>query len=241
MLSAEERLARRPRTRDHKALGGSWSYLVVQRYGGRPSFTRDREACMWIRHSYLGTSRSDARCLFFLLYEDYIEAQSSFARELDVQLERFARRIGDNASLVRPFLGDVETARSEVLTKNWTPDQLDEVKKTPALLLIAVDFDSFDPQEHPWYLLNLGSHIINNSPDVAKFSRFFDELAAAVNDREVDVFERTHAIAQAIDTSEAAKIFEAKPGIFGFSVDLIKAGEVFTQLVRRYGRRHAAT
>jgi hypothetical protein len=32
------------------------------------------------------------------------------------------------------------------------------------------------------------------------------------------------------------KVFEAKPGLFGFSVDLVKAGEVIAKAYRRYAR-----
>ena len=63
---------------------------------------------MWITHSYLGTTRGRMRCLFFLLYEDYIETQTQFARELDLELERFARNLGDRGAVVRPFLGDID-------------------------------------------------------------------------------------------------------------------------------------
>ena len=54
---------------------------------------------MWITHSYLGSTRGKMRYLFFLLYEDYIDAQTQFAQELDLFLERFARNLGDGVLL----------------------------------------------------------------------------------------------------------------------------------------------
>jgi len=50
---------------------------------------------MWITHSYLGTTRGDVRCLFFLLYEDYIAAQSGLSEPVRQEIERFARNMGE--------------------------------------------------------------------------------------------------------------------------------------------------
>ncbi len=79
---------------------------------------------MHITHSFIGTIRKPYRCLFFLLLEDYIEAQTHFARELDLNLERFARNLGDSAALVRPFTGDIDTVRQQVLDKQWSEAEL---------------------------------------------------------------------------------------------------------------------
>lgn len=96
---------------------------------------------MFITHSYLGTIRGPYRCLFFLLLEDYIQAQSQFVRELDLELERFARNLGDSAPLVKSFTGDIDTTRSHVLDKSWNRDQSQEIVKTPGMLMINEDFD----------------------------------------------------------------------------------------------------
>ena len=82
---------------------------------------------MHITHSYIGQIKKPYRCLFFLLLEDYIEAQTHFARELDLHLERFARKLRDSAALVRPFAGDIETVRQQVLEKAWSEKELQEI------------------------------------------------------------------------------------------------------------------
>ncbi|WP_431066696.1 hypothetical protein [Methylotuvimicrobium sp.] len=79
---------------------------------------------MWITHSYVGTTRNGVRCLFFLLLEDYIEEQTQFARELNLEPERFARNLDAFGAVVRPFGGDIEYARTGVLDKNCKPEQL---------------------------------------------------------------------------------------------------------------------
>jgi hypothetical protein len=191
---------------------------------------------MWITHSYLGTTLGRMRCLFFLLYEDYIEAQTQFARELDYELERFARNLGHKGAVVRPFLGDIEKTRSHVLDKPWGPREREELSKTPSLLMINVDFDVFNPQEHPWFLFHFGRQMVKGigGYELCEFREIFQRLAEAVNNTDVDPFEVARAAYYEIHPSDVVKIFEAKPGIFGFSVDLFRAGEFLARLWRRF-------
>jgi hypothetical protein len=104
---------------------------------------------MWITHSYLGTTRNGLRCLFFLLFEDYIEAQHGFSKELNLEIERFARNMGNFGAIVAPFAGDVPAVQQSILDKSWSPSELDLVRNTPAMLMIDKDFDEFDPRIHP--------------------------------------------------------------------------------------------
>lgn len=188
---------------------------------------------MLITQSYLGTSRGSYRCLFFLLLEDYIEAQIRFVRDLDPYLERFARNLGDSAALVRPFAGDIETTRQHVLSKNWSRDQLDEIAKTPSLLMINNDFDTFDPLLHPWIQVHFGERLYDAGPGVREFGQMLDRLAKAVRDSENDIFETAHNLLYEVRLSDAAKVFEAKPGIFGFSIDLVRGADVLRNLYHR--------
>jgi hypothetical protein len=189
---------------------------------------------MYITHSYIGTTLNGAKCLFFLLYEDYLDAQANFAKELDRELERFARNLGNQGAVVRPFTGDIQQTRTHILEKNWTQEQLQLVKKTPSLLMINVDFDSFNPQQHPWFLFNFGEKIVDGVPHFDQFKQVFDSLANTINsNNNVDIFKVTaelqHEINK-INISDAAKIFEAKPGIFGFSVDIIRGLELLRRI-----------
>jgi hypothetical protein len=111
---------------------------------------------MHITHSYMGSVMGPFKCLFFMLIEDYIEAQSQFVRDLDQELERFARKLGNSAAVVKPFTGDIDAVRSQVLDKNWTENELREVTNTPGLLMINQDFDVFNPRLHPWMIINFG-------------------------------------------------------------------------------------
>jgi len=176
---------------------------------------------MHITHSYLGTTKGRFRCVFFLLLEDYIEAQSRFGRDLDQALERFARRMGDSGVLVRPFTGDIETTRSHVLSKPWGRAELAEIGRTPGLLMIDVDFDAFDPRQHRWLYVHLGERPESTRSHAEEFAEMSTKLAQAVCDAETDVFDSVRAAIHDVRLPDVAKVFEAKPGVFGFSVDLI--------------------
>src|ERR1700731_3453571 len=164
---------------------------------------------MHITHSYLGITRGTFRCLFFLLVEDYIEVQSAFMRELDPALERFARNMKTSGVLVRSFSGDIESTKLHVLEKPWTDAQRGEILNTPGLLMIDVDFDNFDPREHRWLHLSFGSRMHGEAPRADRFAHALGGFA------------------------EAAELFTAKSRIFGFSIDLIKGGQLLRELYQR--------
>lgn len=188
---------------------------------------------MHITHSYLGTTKGRFRCVFFLLLEDYIQAQSQFVRELDLALERFARNMKDSGVLVRPFAGDIESTKSHVLTKKWSREQLEEITKTPGLLMIDVDFDAFDPREHRWLHFCFGARLHEGVPATYQMGEALGRLAEAVCDADTDVFRAANSLKHEVGFADAAKVFEAKPGVFGFSIDLVKGGQLLTSLYRR--------
>lgn len=193
---------------------------------------------MFITHTYLGTTRGSYRCLFFLLLEDYIEAQSQLLRQLNPHLERFARRLGDAGALVRPFEGDIEHTRQNVLDKRWPEQELREIRKTPGLLMINRDFDSFDPQEHPWIYINFGERIDRGVVGLTEME-YGDQLrllAEAVHDTDKDVFATAHSVATEVSLGQSFSMFEARPGILGFSIDLVRSAEVFRAWCQRLAR-----
>jgi len=185
---------------------------------------------MHISSSYLITRKGDFRCQFFLLLKDYLQAQSQFVQELDLALERFARDMKDSGVLVRPFPGDIENTRAQVLARAWSEGERREIEKTPALLMIDVDFVGFDPRAHRWLHLYFPEHQADGVP-VAHDT--LAKLATAVCNAEIDVFRAANQIIHQIRLGDAAKVFQAKPGMFGFSVDLVRGGEFVARLYRK--------
>jgi hypothetical protein len=195
---------------------------------------------MHITHSYIGTINAPYRCLFFLLIEDYIQAQTQFARELDLHLERFARKLGDSSALVRPFTGDIETVRQHVLEKPWSAEELYEIKRTPALLMINQDFKDFNPRKHPWLVIHIGG-VTGNYGERLQFEHILDDLAEIVHNANEDYFTAAYNLKHEIEAIEYAKIFEAKPGIFGLSIDLFRTGDLLEKIFKRSRRMGKAS
>jgi hypothetical protein len=170
---------------------------------------------MRITHSYLGVGLGGARYLFFLLYQDYLEAEATLSRELNVELQRFARNLKGFGAVVAPFAGDAEASRQHVLNKRWPADAAAMLRRTPALLMIDIDFDEFDPSRHRWAAIHL-----ETGPDAAsQTGALLGRLAAAINDG-ADPFELLAAAMREASIAKLADAIELKPGVFGLSVDL---------------------
>lgn len=187
---------------------------------------------MHITHSFKGSVQGKFRYSFFLLYEDYIEAQSSFVREIDLLLERFARNMGDDGVVIRPFLGDIEKTRSHVLSKEWTEKEKSRLRDTPGLLVIDKDFDEFNPREHQWLYLNFGGQMYDSSVSIDEYEDVLSALVDIVANPESDFFKEALPIVRQLKLASVAEVFEAKPGVFGFSVDLKKAAVILRSMFR---------
>lgn len=194
---------------------------------------------MHITHSYIGQTVGRFRCQFFLIFEDYVETQTELIRELEPYLERFARNLGDKGAVVRPFIGDIEAVREHVLNKNWSHDELALVGTTPGLLMINVDFDEFDPREHPWVHIGLWSNDPSGRIQAKEVRGILERLVRIVTKSDKNIFTEAAAAKTEISASEVASVFEAKPEIFGFSVDLIKAAGLVSILYKRMLPEHA--
>ncbi len=148
--------------------------------------------------------------------------QSSFVLELDLRLERFARNIGNDGVVVRPFWGD-ERTRSDVLSKDWTEREKEQLKNTPGLLVIDKDFDEFSPREHQWLYLNLGGKVFDSSVSIDEYEDILATLVEIIADPESEFFKKAVPVVRQLKLASFAEIFEARVEIFGFSVDLKKA------------------
>lgn len=190
---------------------------------------------MHITHSYVGTAQGPYRCQFFLLYKDYLEPETMFAREFERELERFARALGQDGVVVKPFAGDIETTKSHVLAKQWSKDHEEALLKTPSLLMIDTGFDAFDPQSNRWVLFSLGSggwhHTI--ASDASQLRSLFEKIAAAVQNDNVDPFDVALEAIRNATLKGTSEVFSLKPGMFGMSIDLRAAGKKLKSLYRQ--------
>ena len=139
--------------------------------------------------------------------------------------------LGDAGAVVRPFVGDIEETRKHVLDKPWQEREIEEMRKTPSLLMIGEDFDVFDPRRHSWIHLNFGERVDRGVPGVSEFRHTLEQLADAVQNPTEDVFAAAHRLIHRVRLSDAAEVFEAKPGTFGFSIDLIRGAKLVSSCI----------
>ena len=176
---------------------------------------------MYITSTYVSTSRGHHQYLFFLLLQDYIQEEREFSTQMTASLERFARDLGDGAALVRPFRGDIEATRQEVLNKPWPPEAEPEILSTPSLLMIDRDFNAFDPRVHPWLQIRIP---LQGHEDETKTT--LERLARLVtSDLDDDVFRRAHDLVHGQEQADLRKIISLRPGVFGLSLDLWALGD----------------
>ncbi|MDD5631366.1 MAG: hypothetical protein PHI13_04975 [Methylococcales bacterium] len=162
-----------------------------------------------------------------------MDAQSGFARAFELELERFARNLGEAGVVARPFLGDVETTRTSVLDKKWSAPQKEELRKTPALLMIDVDFKDFDPQANRWVLFTFGSgYWRQRESDPSQLRALLQQISEAVLNNDVDPFGIALSAVKGLTFKQGSEIFNIKPGIFGVSIDLRALGRRIKELYR---------
>jgi hypothetical protein len=186
-----------------------------------------------ITHSYIGATQGNFRCQFFLLYQDYIEAESLFAKQFEGELERFAHSLGQEGVLVKPFLGDIESTKTHVLNKRWSDAQRSELSKTPSLLMIDTDFDSFDPEKNRWVLFSFGSGALRTiATDAAQLRALFQQISTAVQEHAVDPFDVALSAIRNATLKQGGEVFALRPGMFGVSVDLRAVGRKLKGMYR---------
>ncbi len=187
---------------------------------------------MYISTTYVGIKRSDFNYLFFLLTEDYIAIAPQIMQGLSPLLTEFARNLGEDAALVMPFTGDEASTQGDILEKfdcHSDVEKSELLNKVPALLVIDVDFDRFDPNTCNYLIISLRDSM-NEYGQIkifelnvlfrelvlgAKINYLFKHFADVVGSE--TIARRWRKLKEAI---------EIKPEIFGVSIDLKKAIEV---------------
>jgi hypothetical protein len=173
--------------------------------------------------SFTGSIQGKYRYTFYLFFRDYIQAEEEFEKYFDPLLERFARAMNADGAVIRPFIGDIENTRDQVLSKNWTKKELLQIKKLPGILIIDTDFDKFNPRENQWLHLSFGNHLYEPAKFMEEYDSLFTAFADVITNPDEDFFQAALPLLRDFKLAEFAEIVEIKPGIFGASVDLFKA------------------
>jgi hypothetical protein len=188
--------------------------------------------------AFAGKVTGSYQYLFFVLYEDYTDFARGFITEFNnVYLERLARNLKGRGAVFVPFAGDIEDTRDEVLSKDWTPEEYLQVSQVPSMLVISTDFDDFSPRSDPWVIFHFGEEQYGGPAGLAELDKTLKAIASSVAGSAAD--HRTlYQIARQI-TSERPDLglaFAVQRSIFGFSIDLIKAGSYLRRLIRDHRR-----
>lgn|GEM_PF-1301159 len=201
---------------------------------------------MLITSAFAGKIIGSYRYLFLVLYEDYTDFGRAFITEFNnVYLERLARGLKSHGAVIAPFLGDVERTRDEVMSKDWTIEEWRQVSQVPALLVISKNFDDFSPRSDPWVIFHFGEEQYGSSAGLAELDKTLKAIAASVGDSDSS-HQTLYQIARNItnERPDLGLAFSLQPNIFGFSIDLIKAGSYLRDLIqdrrRPVGRKPGA-
>jgi hypothetical protein len=129
--------------------------------------------------------------------------------------------------VVRPFLGDVERTRGDVLEKEWTPSELRQIKRTPALLLITHDFADFSPRRDPWVVFVFDQRRYGDNVGLAELGDALRTSAGMAVDEDSGLGDLLSLAKRlATDRPPWASVFELKPGVYGASIDVLAAGAI---------------
>lgn len=191
---------------------------------------------MLVTTRYVGVQRGKLDYLFFLLTEDYIEANVRIAESLSPLLVKFARDLGDSGALVRPFSGEEKSTLGDALKKGWSKEEIERMRlDLPALLITDVDFDDFDPKTSKHLIIYLrGSINENGEIKIFELAELLNELALGARIKDLFGVANDYLEAQRKKGLKEASwdTVELKPGAFGIKVDL-KKGIEFLKSLRR--------
>jgi hypothetical protein len=141
-------------------------------------------------------------------------------------ISNFGDSAGEKAMVTIPYNTSYSITRQEILSVDWDNDVREKIKKMDVFLLIL---------DIPFYCSNYcfnpskDKFIIMDFPEAAKnplqYIYILDEIADEIK-RGTDIFEWHSKEWKPIPSNKILKhiykAIEAKPGIFGFSIDLKK-------------------
>jgi hypothetical protein len=144
--------------------------------------------------------------------------------------------VGRGAVFV-PFAADVEETRAEVLSKDWTSDEYLQVCQVPSLLVISNDFDAFSPRSDPWVIFHFGEEHYGGPAGLAELDKTLKAIASSVTDAS-ESHRTLYQIARQVtrERPDLGLAFAVQPNIFGFSIELIKAGSYLRGLIQDHRR-----
>ena len=163
---------------------------------------------------------------FFLNNRDSYENERDFVKELNILIFRFSEDLSNKGLVVKTYDSSIKKVRKEILDKPWKPYRLETIKKTPGILMIDTDFNTFNPNKDNWiyfYFIRDQRFKRNrgNSFTIEEAEELFDKLSEIIAKDSGNVFEKVKKILF-IEKTKRIGGFIAKEGIsygIGISAD----------------------
>lgn len=164
---------------------------------------------MYITSKYLGENEKK-KYFFYLLYEDYVQTQLNYVKELEKYIERFGRNLQDNGGVIKPFIEDIEQTKEDILSKNWNEDEKRIFTKTPGMLMIDIEFDKFNPRKNQWIYFNFEQQG-NIEENILKVDKLLKGICNIINSESKDAFKEIKKLRNSITLQKKKNIIELKP------------------------------
>jgi len=155
----------------------------------------------------------DFNYLFFVIaWNDYM---TPMREELNKQLMAFGADLSIKGKVISSYDQASHRVYQEVLKKNWNKDFRSSIEEEhePFMLIIDVDFEEFDPQQHRWTVIRFSGYPVDSIP------KFFHQLAL-ITRKNKDIFSYLRWLTTKKTVAESAKYIEIKPEIFGVSINV---------------------
>lgn len=163
---------------------------------------------MYITSRYLGEAKKK-KYFFYLLYEDYVQTQINYVKELEKYLERFGRNLQDNGGVIKPFIGDIEQTKTDILSKNWKEEERGLFNKTPGMLMIDIEFNEFDPRKNQWIYFSFEQQ--DTEENILKVEELLKGIADIINKEEGDEFKKIKKLKNNMTLQKMKNTIELKP------------------------------
>lgn len=169
---------------------------------------------MWVTQTYLGKVEPDAKVFVYYLFEDYNYEQSEFTDRVQNRLEEMGITYESNVSLLMPnprYAARIEAEVRGIQGLWWSLQG-----KLPGIFVSTSSLSEFDIKKGNYYFASFNKTTPSTAADVIR------EVQRLVDEQLAYEFKR-------VKPRQENKIFrrlydaiEAKPGVFGFRIDLKK-------------------
>lgn len=196
---------------------------------------------MFVTSNYKKIKKGDFKYSFFLNNRDCLENRRDFVRELNILIERFSRDLDDKGLIVKSYDSDIEKVRNEILDKPWNPRRLETIRKTPGILMIDTEFDTFNPNKDNWlYFYFIRDQRFNankgNSFTIEEAEELFDKLSELISKNESNIFKEIKKMLRHEKVRKIGKEVEKELTSYGIGVSADKLLNIINEILNLRAR-----